>query len=378
MFAVSLQDQDLSPIKSSFHHYWIYDLQVFHPFWINKIKAKSDIFFGESVWDSLLKAMGVSFFSDLKNIEDFSKSYHQYFNHSISSKNRRDVFAHFRRIGITKVGHLKKIPPQQIQRRFGKHWAEFFKGICFPKKTEWKWQAHKEQQIYKFSFEPEYILTQQSELLHFFQSSLEKLASHEQSLCIETLQIDIHCPESEEEKNFHFYFPHKPLLSKEKKWIQRSVEERLRNLEVHTPIYKLVFSIQSPQDLQSIQLHLFQNQYEQIEWKDLIHKLQSNGFNVFQPEILASHLPEGSWRMSSHSIANIHITPNTYYRPLIQHLSRKISAPSGKLYFTERIEWVDTEGEKHQRNYFITHSQKRWVWVFQNENQEWYQQGIVE
>jgi len=118
-----------------------------------------------------------------------------------------------------------------------------------------------------------------------------------------------------------------------------------------------------------------------LAYKNICERLENQGFPVFKPIEQPSYVPELSWTRRSPLAKKENLAAPAergIFRPLIHLPPKEIPKPLGRLQFTERITWFDESGTQRQRDYYLARFPRQWAWVFQNESQQWFQQGIVE
>lgn len=380
MFAVSAKQQELSPHCMFFVGWWIYDLRVFHSFWKEKVKQLPGIYVGKTAWDAVLRAESISLFSDTEDLKAFSRKYHQFFKTKVSSKNIEKVFQHFRRLGLNKVGNLKSLPRAEIQKRFGKAWAEFLEAVTDPEQAHWKWQPFIAKRIMKESYEPDESIVDSAFLLEACMRLLNRVSfqNNRSELRLEKLDFIFTSFDSTEDQSLALDFSHAPLLRKNLAWMRRLLEERLFQIDFYSPVSRVEMSLQLASTKPGVQLSLFNSSSRKFSCEEVQKRLQTRGFYLFQPKLLPSHLPEESWRVNEpHSQTQDFLAP-VYQRPLVQFDPKPISEPEAQLYFTERIQWIDEDGGSHRRDYYIYFFKRAWRWVFVNEQGAWFEQGLVE
>jgi len=397
MFVVTSEGTRLSPQCMQFaKKWWIYDLTPFHSFWkktvegqqsSSKTRNTTHIGVDSNVWGALLKAYKLHLFSPLGSIAVFASDFHSHFKNKISSKNLRETLAIFSRLGLDKIGHLRRLPPHQIQQRFGKAWADFLRGIISPKQASWIWEPFHSKDPVLWSYDFENLCVDGLRIFEEIKQGLEKLAEIHPYFGISQIQIHFILSEVTEEETFDFQFTHRISLKKDLGWILRLLQERLTHMSVSYPVQRICMSLLPADSPESIQLSLFEDRAKILAWKEVCKKLENQNFAVFQPESTASYVPEFSWRRSSalpasaslNAKKNLNFSLHGLRRPLIQEKQPyQISPPEGALKFSERLAWFDEKGERRQRDYFMARTARHWVWVFKNEKDEWFRQGIIE
>ncbi|PIR21718.1 MAG: hypothetical protein COV44_11650 [Deltaproteobacteria bacterium CG11_big_fil_rev_8_21_14_0_20_45_16] len=378
MFALSLNFQNLSPTCMKFCDYWLYDLECFHHFWKDKLQKNKNIHIAPTAWDLVLRVEKINLFSGMKELQSFAKKYHAFYHDKVGAKASEKLFSHLSRLGIQKVGQLRRLPHSQIQSRFGKVWADFFKCVLNPGISEWRWIPYGESVVLEETFDPDFELTNFQPLVFKCSEILGHWAEQKPDLCIEEMSLNLSSWDSQEDQSLSLEFRHQPLLSKNIAWISRLLEDRLQRFQFFSPLSRIRLSLKPVYHKRSIQLSLFnKEQASSLSWMELAERLKSLGFESFQPELLPSFVPETSWARKAPSQV-LHLERRFSFRPLIQMKPQKITPPNSKIYFTERLAWIDVQGDHCERDYFITHAQGRWLWIFKNEKSEWFKQGVVE
>jgi|GEM_PF-5788252 len=379
MFAVSAEKIELSPVFMKFQEWWIYDLKKIHPFWKNKIQSQKKIFIGQNEWEALLKAESIHNFSPIGRLKSFSEKYYQYYQPQMSFKEIDKVFMHFHRVGLKKLASLRKIPLLQFQKRFGKIWADFFKAVLNPYQAKWIWKPYEEEIFLEEKIEPDEAFVQASQILEECQKVLKVWADQNEDFCFKQIDIHLVAFDSEEDKDLRLLFPYEPHLRVNLNWVRRVLEERLSQLRFFSPITFVQLRLSPVFIKRFVQLSLFNPAHSvKKSWKEACQKLETQGFKLFQPKSMPSYLPEKSWKKVSPLEENPSFSPNIFYRPLIQFKPKAISSPKGSIFFTEKLQWIEEDGQVCFRNYYITYQSKQWLWIFQDKNKKWFQQGIVE
>ncbi|MBN8555899.1 MAG: hypothetical protein J0L93_10680 [Deltaproteobacteria bacterium] len=381
MFVVSAQNLKFSPYIMRFADWYIYDLKNLHDFWKVRIQEAegADYVCGDSLWKAILKAYQLQTFSPLQDLKIFAETYHSFFKTKISAKNIADTFAILRRLGLDRLGNLNRLPFSEIQARFGKTWALFFQGVISPAEAFWKWIPYREKEVFYLEHEFENLCADCAELMEPIENYLKKLSESEPNLQIEKLSLQFVTYETTDDPGFDLPTTYPYLLSRDQLWIFKLLHERVLSLKFSSPISKILFRIHSTDRAESLQLSLFSNDLaKSLEYKSLCEKLLNEKFDVFVPEILPSYLPETSWKKTQPT-KEIQIPNYGLFRPLIQEVPSPIAPPDDlRIWFTERLAWFDTKGSAHSRDYFISRVPQRWIWIFQDENQNWFRQGVIE
>ncbi|MDB5037590.1 MAG: nucleotidyltransferase [Bacteriovoracaceae bacterium] len=383
MFAISREHESLSPSAMKFANWWIYDLHSFHSFWQQLIQNKTHLFVEQTVWSALLKAYQIHLFSPMSSLIPFAKDFHEHYpdfksKQKVSDKKIEEVFQIFSHLGLKKVEQLKRFSRDELQKRFGPHWALFFEGILNPE-SPWKWISHRSPEILFWSFEFEYFCIDSALLFQEISRGISLLAAEKPLFSIHQLEITFVLSEGNEnlkpsENEMQLSFTYEPSLQKDNLWILKLIEERLSHFKFDHPVWKFQMKLFPAGAKRSYQLSLF-DKSDEISWGELQQKLKDQNFKAFQPAPTFSYLPEKSWtRGEIRSTASFH----GLFRPLIQGLPEKISPPESSLKFTERLTWFDQKGIHYQRDYFIARDQRAWIWIFRNEKDEWFKQGIIE
>lgn len=383
MFALTKEPQALSPLCMRFQNFWIYDLRSLHSFWIQKIRSQKNLITGQRLVEVIMRAYHLHLFSPLDQITSLARDYHSQVYHP-SSQNKlaekaaiEKVLKHFRRLGVTRIGHLRKIPSAQIQKRFGEKWRFFFESISNPIAPDWHWVSFHESPPLKAEIEVDYILSNSQELYPLLEEQIQKWSQEYSSLFLQSLKIHIFCFESEGDQIIELLFSNHPSLNSQKSWILKMISLRLETLSLCSPVSRIQMQLIPEDRLKTIQLSLFEDFQFQIKWKETCDRLKAMGFEVFEPLSTTDARPEYSWMRAPVGQAAVLQGP-IHFRPLVQFYPQPIPAPQGQLTFVERLEIFTPEGEPEIRDYFMTRRSRSWEWIFQNQNQEWFRQGIIE
>lgn len=378
MFALSQEEQEVSPHCMRFKNWWIYDLRIFNEFWQNKIQQRSNLILEKTTWQGILRAYEIQVFSPLSSLELLAQDYFDQFRILISKRQIQKVFQHFYRLGLQRVGNLRKIPFAEIQKRFGKDWHDFFKGVLEPQDSLWRWEAFRKPQILEALRYSEDSLYEASRIKELVQVILEKWGQQHPWLGIERLEIHLGAEREEGDRQIEILFAHLPSFDRDRSWMMRVIEERLSNLSLEAPIQKIQIRAFPREKRRQIQLSLFQESTRGLQVQELCERLRTQGFQAFQPKLLPSQIPEESWQKDILSSESLRLQETHELRPLIQYPPKVIPEPHGKLYFTERLQWFDVQGHTHRRDYYLWYSTQRWLWIFRNEEDQWFEQGIAE
>ncbi len=381
MYIVSRRLSPLSPHIMKFQDFWIYDLRPFHDFWKKTVLEKdisssqSSMTWDESAWGALLKIYGIHTFAPTHTLEAFAQDYHQHFHTKISPHAQKKFFEVMRRLGLNRIGHLKRLTFIEIGKRFGRAWADFMKGVFEPQKTPWPWEKFRTQEPLRWSENFDDPSASSEFILERFMNGVHALAQEQKDL-IQKMEFSLFFGERE---NLEIPFSHPISLSKEQAWIRKILQERLFSLQLESSVSRLEICAIPAEPLSSKQLSLFDSQAPQIALESLCKKLENQGFQVFKPSPSPSYIPESSWfRVSPLSAQSNLETNRAQLRPLIQFPPRNIEAPTGILKKTEQIEWCDMQGQLRSRTYYMTRKTRYWAWVFQTEDGRWFEQGVVE
>ncbi|TVQ79444.1 MAG: hypothetical protein EA369_04745 [Bradymonadales bacterium] len=376
MFALSDEFKDLSPQVMRFRLVWIYDCTGVSNFWKNKIRSEKAVLTEDSAWKLICKFYGIHLFSSLQELENLSKTYFEEFNLKVSPQQQLKVYTQLRRLGLTKVGHLKKIPDDQIQRRWGKDWLNFFRGVLGSPKAVWPWIPHRKIKEFRLKKAFDFGVCDSAILI---EESLELLLqlSKEQSQ-IHLRQIDIFLGSQEEGADFHlpFLFHSSPLLAQSFDWLKKLFILRFSQIELLAPLSQIEIKLLPAEAPRAQQLHLFQTKPAAVSVSEITERLSSLGAKIFQPQGLPSRLPERSW----HKVApkeNFKISTPPLYYPLIQHRPKEIPQPRAELYLVEQLVEFEASGEELRRDYFVAFMNGRWRWIFKDQTQKWFQQGLI-
>lgn len=384
MFAVSPIELPLSPKVSKFRNFWIYDLSGVHPHWIRKFEFQPDLYFASSIWEALLKAYGLSLFSPLPHLKSFAFDYFSEFQIKNIKKTKigrhqiDTIFNHLKRLGIDRIGNLKKLSSSQIQNRFGKHWRDFFQGISSPDSLSWPWSKFLAEKKLVHILDPEHPLNHSQQLQAEISKQLRLWRDAQSSIFMDELKIEFISLENEEDHKIKISFPHKACLQTQYQWIERVLEDRLQEIHFRSPLSRIVIELKIADPRPLLQLQLFdRRQNHHNQWQEGIYQLIDRGFHIFQPQIVNSNCPEFSWKKRTPSQESLALGTEIP-RPLVQFHPQPAQAPKGYLRFTERLEYFDDQALKRTRDYFITRKKNKWFWVFKDENGDWFDQGIVE
>lgn len=382
MYVVSRQAEPLSSAVMRFQALWIYDLSAYHSFWKESVQTRSStssMAWDDFIWKALAKIYGLHLFSPTEALIPFARDYHQHRRHLIGSKNIRDLFASLRRLGLEKIGHLRRLPRSQFQKRFGRAWADFFHGISEPETAEWIWEPLRSQDPLLWSTEFETASVDAGQIVNVICEGLLKISQKSASLRTQKIELQLQLSDPE---IILFEFPHPLILQTELGWIRYLITERLHRLSLDAAVWRVSLRIFPSEPSTTAQLSLFQKQkgLADIQRKAFYERLENQGFQIFVPQSEPSYLPEESWGRISPltKSSEVEFSSHGLFRPLIQLSPQRISSPSGALRFTERISWFDSEGAHHTRDYFVARADRHWIWIFRTQANEWFQQGVVE
>ncbi len=384
MILISETPQNLSPSCMRFAQFWIYDLSSLHDFWKNNPKLQQQGILGPNVWRALFKVYRLHTFSPISHLKLFALDFHQHFKNKISPKNIDDIFHILRRLGLHRMGNLSRLSTSDIQKRFGKAWADFFRGILDPESTPWPWQPYQENPPLTWKDEFEIPCHEAGLILKSLQRGLQELASSHPSFLVSELHLQLVLYEFSEDRLIELSFTHPYLLSAHQRWFLKILGERLHSLQLPSAVTHLHLIMRGTPPLQNLQLSLFEKRAKTLSWNHLCQRLLDQDFSVFQPESCPSHIPEQSWKRGSpfQKLKLQESNPETdLFRPLIQHLPEALSPHEQAIerkHFNERLTWLDEKGIRHQRDYFIARSTHHWIWIFKDETGKWFKQGIVE
>lgn len=385
MFAVSDKLEAFSNLVMKFENLWIYDLSHFHEHWKNQILLKKEIALGKSPWQALLHWHKLHLFSSLNEILPLARQFHRHHHHPLSAKNIRDIFSTLDRLGLQKYGHLRRLSRASIQKRFGKDWALFFEGLAEPLKATWAWKNFKMPDPLDRTHDLEEPSVNALEILEFIKVHLHQdLSEKFSSKRLGRLCIGFVHSENAEQESVELTFTHPLAWQKHWAWLMRLLEERLLALQLCGPVMRVhLYGCFETED-GFFQLSLFEKKAQWHALQELCKKLENQNISVFQPSFMPSYLPEATWSRAS-ILEPAKISEHGLHRPLIQYEPRKLmslesngAGLSSRFHFSERVTWVDEKGEKHKRDYYFLRTTRLWKWVFKNEKDEWFEQGIVE
>ena len=385
MYIVSRTWKPLSPHMMKFRDLWIFDLQPFHDFWkktvienqisLNSSECSSAMVWADSAWGALLKMYNIHTFAPLQNLQPFAEDYHSHFDTKVTRTSHKMFFSAMRRLGLDRIGHIQRLSPVDIGKRFGKGWAELMRGIINPQKTPWPWHPfrHTEPLLWKEDLEDPTV--DATLIVEKLMNGIRTLSTQTQSK-IRRIEISLVFGETE---TLELQFVHPILISANQSWIQSLIEQRLFSLQIEAAITRVGLSIMPTEAESQVQLSLFNSQAPQLALSSLCRKLENQGVQIFKPSSTPSYIPEDSWfRASPLSKENPLASHRAHLRPLIQFPPRAISAPDGILKKTEQLEWCDPQGHLRSRTYYLTRQSRHWAWVFQTETGSWFQQGVLE
>jgi hypothetical protein len=384
MFAVSKRKAELSPTQMKFGEFWIYDLRAFHTFWRQLVQDQNDVVVSDTVWNALLSAYGIHLFAPLVQLIPFARDFHKHYpdlRGEMSEKKIKEVFQIFAHLGLKKVEHLKRFSRDDIQKRFGRNWGIFFQGVLTPQ-TPWTWYAYREPEVLSTTFEFEDFCIDAALLLQEMSRALLHLSKDNPRFALRKLQVTFVLSQGNEffrtqENEIHLSFTYEPLLEKDFGWILKLIEKRLYEMHFDYPIWKFELDLYPAGAKSTYQLSLFKNKQEEMNWYELCQKLADQNFCAFEPAPTFSYLPEKCWQKVQ-SPKQLAWPTHALSRPLLQESPKKIPPPESALKFTERLAWFDEEGKNFERDYFIARGKGKWIWVFRDQQDEWFQQGVVE
>jgi len=388
MFALSLKELYLSPHVMRFQNLWIYNLNHLHSSLQKKIKENPQARTGSSIWAALHHHYGIHLFSPLKKLDNFSRDYFassQIENSQKPSlKEIQNTFSIFADLGLKKIEQLRYFTRESIQKRFGKAWGKLWEGIFHPEEAPWIWEPFKKIIPLFWNFEFESLCMNHEELIQEINSGLEKIAAENPTFTLHSLKLQfILSQPSDNSYETELSFTYFPKLQNESQWILKLLEEKISNLQFPFPIWKLQLQLNPSEDRKNIQLFLFNTSktseaYKNKDLHAIALKLKDQGFQVFEPAPTSSHLPEKSWKKILPSEKKEEFSFHSIHRPLFQYSPQAIQKPDTRMKFTERITWFDEKGGRLQRDYFFARYSKVWKWIFRDEKNQWFEQGIVE
>lgn len=377
MFALSAEDRSFSPLVMRFHTFWIYDLRSTSQFWKEKISKQSCVILGKSPWEALLPVYGLQNFSDLWAVDKFAQDYFSLFHPKVSRAQQKKVFAQLHRLGIRKIGHLRKLPASQIKQRWGEAWSQFLRGLLLLEEVHWPWISERKPLWIEEQEDFDFGVTDLSLLEAAILQVLEKVLKKTPSLYLKRIHIEFCSQEPGEDQELELHFHSHPLLSQSLNWIRRLLVLRLAGLSFFSAISRIRVHIEPSPPVQAAQLQLFSSRLPSISLEEFKERLESLGGKVFQPESLPHSLPEKSWRMTAPS-KDFQLPSVVWNRPLIQYEPIPLKAPEFRLFPVEKIDEFDEKGNKIHRDYFVGFFRRRWRWLYQDQNQNWYEQGLAE
>ncbi len=384
MFIVGSHFEPLSLTIMRFCDFWIFDLSTYHDFWKRQAletSQKNKWAHDPHIWRALHKAYDLHLFSPTDELQRFARDFHSHHRHPISSKNIRDTFAHFRRLGLEKVGHLRRLPFQGLQKRFGKPWTEFLRGIVDPDHTPWAWRPYRSIEPIFWSGDLDEPSWNAEQLLEFVRHGLEQIALEHSQTQFNKIEVELCLTDPEK---ISLEFPHPLHLQRDLPWIRYLLQERFFQLCLDATVFKVKITLHPLFSFENIQLSLFPEkrtqQVSHLKLQNFLEKLENQGHLIFKPSPTPSLLPEASWKPTPArlSLEENPIFSRGVFRPLVQSEPQPIPAPQGQKSLTEKIEWFDDAGSRHKREYFVVRDRGAWIWVFCNENSEWFRQGVIE
>jgi len=377
MFALSLEDKNLSPLAMRFMSYWLYDLRPCSSFWRNKVSQNEEFLTAGSPWDLLCKVYNIHLFSSLTEVRVFAKDYFYFFQKDHPSKRFEKVFLQLHRLGMTKLGHLKRIPKDQMIRRWGKDWTELFIGLMEPTRSTWPWISYRKPLLLEKKKVFDFGVQEVDLLIEEVLSILKGWHQKKSNLHLKALHIQLITQEVGEDVSLEFHFHSSPLLGGQMDWLQRLLQFRFAQLQLSCPLSALNITLEPAAPAQNLQLSLFSSSSKSRPLNEVIERLHSFGAQLFQPQILASSLPESSWTTIPPK-ENFKIEAFIQNRPLIQHPPQSIPAPDYPLQLVEQVDCFSTNGIRLHRDYFVAFRKGRWRWLFEDQNKNWFQQGLAE
>lgn len=395
MYVVSDHFLSLSPQVMKYGSWWIYDLSRFHDFVRKPLLEKYPS--APKVWEALLKAYGIHRFSPLRDLFPLAKDFFRFHpsvkNREVSDEQIQKKLRIFFDLGFSKAESLKKFSRSEFQERWGRDWALFWEAVLRPAQTSWPWVAYHTPESLHATYEFENFCVDATLILSAVESRLRDLSQHRPYFCLRSCCLDFVLSEGGMlENKIELEFAYEAHLKSDLKWILKLLESRIFELQVEYPIWKLHLHL-FPGDLQKPeQRFLFKNEkrkweplYQESEMLFLAQKARDLGVKVFYPRETHSYLPEDSWEMvdlgAFKSASGLSLGPKFQYgthRPLIQYAPRKIQPPSKPLEFMERLTWFDEKGLMHERDYFKFRSGLIWKWIFRDQAQNWFEQGVLD
>lgn len=376
LFIVCRAPLALSDDAMKFCDFWIYDLRDCHPAWKSDL-FRTHIWNGRTPWEALLKAYGIHTFTPLSLIHQIATDYHAFFRTSVSRRQIDEFLKILSRLGLQKYGHLLRLHPKEIQKRFGPRWASFFSGLTKPLEAPWPWKKICETPRLSLRIEEEFALYPDASLLC---RKIDEALARLPSLFLERVHILLTLYENPEELSIPLQFSEALALPRERAWLLRLLEERLIPLQIPEALSAIHLHLYPTAPKPAEQLKLFRHHSHRGDFKTTMNRLRDQGFLAFQPQKQASRVPELSWsRVPAEERPSFEGESSSLTRPLWIGEARPFALdPQERLSFHERLEWIDESGARHRRDYFIAHRPQRWVWIFRNENHEWFEQGILE
>lgn len=379
MYATALDELKISPHRMRFQNLWIYQLRSFHPFWIQKIKSEyeNELFFGKTAWGSLLQIYNLNLFTPIEKLHAFAEDYHSQFHPEISSAQIQKIFEKLNHLGISKIGHLVKIPGTQIQNRWGKKWADFFRGVLQPEDQDWPWQPQAEDPIFSKKIDLEFSIFDAEIFFNYVGQALDDLNLKISNISFQSISIKYPGAAHEDDIEIQIEFPKKTSLQRDMFWIKRIVHDKILSLHGLSPISQFEILIYASPPSKQIQLSFFEDRSSSEKFDRMIKKIECLGCTIFQPEKSLNPKPEKSWKPKK-AKWQFAWQSEALFRPLIQFSPRPIPRPQGVLYPTETLQWTDENEKIQSRHYFMMRSERKWAWVFRDHCENWFEQGILE
>ncbi len=387
MYAITKQNENLSPHVMRYGAWWIYDLRSFHDFWKQIISERKNIAHDTYAWGALLKAYKIHLFSPLKELiplaNDFFEFYPLFKNKNRKTrKNILETIQIFQNLGFYKIEQLKKFSRFEFQSRLGPEWAIFFEGIFRPDSTPWIWAPHKQPETLHWSHDFDDFCCDAGMIYQEIERGLQNIAQNSPHFILKYCEISFLLSQDNEtlndENKVELSFTYEPSLKKDLAWILQLIKENIFKLSLPQPVWKIFLNISPAQPKKAHQLSLFETKENLISFEELSQKLADLNIQAFCPQSTFSYLPEEAW-VRSQIFKNFEpLHSHGLFRPLIQTKPKPLLAPAGALQFTERLTWFDKAGTRHSRDYFIVRGERMWIWAFRNEKKEWFQQGIIE
>jgi hypothetical protein len=331
---------------------------------------------GPTPWQALLKSYGIHLFSATPELIPFAEAFHRHRKNSVRSKEIQNLFQSLRRLGLVRVGHLSRLSFQEIQKRWGKAQAEWWRGVTQPEGANWIWIPYRQTEPLEWKGDLEEPSIDALQIKEFIAHGLNQLISQSKRIAIDKISIRLHLSDPEE---IIFSFAHSLILPRDRAWLLHLVEERLNKLCLDGSVWRVHLLAHPVVHESRGQLSLFSQESNQVKQRELLEKLENKNIFSFVPLWTPSALPEDSWKKAS---ALQHtFDPKQGWalsRPLYQEPPRMRRQPEGVLDFLERITWHDAQGRLVQRDYYKVRDRRAWRWIFKNQSEQWFEQGVIE